>query len=135
MYYAKRGEMFYTRRGGSFGADFNSSARDLDFETTPQDRREVYWRLELDYFYSGATTVTLFTEQLRTDFKSIVREDTEHDSGIRFNYRLTRTLSLGLEGRRADRTSTEPGAEFEENRVFFTVLYSSGPLFTPVSSR
>jgi hypothetical protein len=79
--------------------------------------------------------VTLFTEQLKTEFVSFVREDTERDSGLRFNYRLSRTVSLGLEGRRTERSSTAPAVEYEENRVFLSILYSSRPLFSPVSSR
>jgi hypothetical protein len=135
VYYAKRGEIFYNRRGGSFGVELTASASDLDFETTAQDRKELDGRLELDFFYSRTTTVTLFTEQLKTEFVSFVREDTERDSGLRFNYRLSRTVSLGLEGRRTERSSTVPAVEYEENRVFLSVLYSSGPLFSPVSSR
>lgn len=135
VYYAKRGEIFYTRRGSSFGVDFTAGARELDFETTAQDRKEIDGRLDIDFFYSGTTTVTLFTEQLKTEFQSFVREDTERDSGLRFNYRLSRTVSLGLEGRRTERSSTVPTVEYEENRVFLSVLYSSSPLFTPVSSR
>lgn len=135
VYYAKRGEIFYNRRGGSLGVDFIASARDLDFETTPQDRKEIDGRLELAFFYSGTTTVTLFTEQLKTDFQNFVREDTERDSGLRFNYRLSRTISAGLEGRRTERTSTVPTEEYEENRVFLRILYSSSPLFSPISSR
>ncbi len=135
VYHVKRGETFYNRRGGSFGVDFIASVRDLDFETTPQDRKEINGRLELDFFYSGTTTVTLFTEQLKTDFQNFVREDAERDSGLRFNYRLRRTVSLGLEGRRTERSSTVPTVEYEENRVFLSILYSSSPLFRPISSR
>lgn len=135
VYYAKRGEVFYNRRGSSFGVDFTAYGRELDFETTAQDRKETGGRFELAFFYSGATTVTLFTEQLKTDFQSFVREDTERDSGLRFNYRLSRTISLGLEGRRTDRSSTDPAEEYEENRVFLSVLYASSPLFRPIRAR
>lgn len=135
VYYAKRGEVFYHRRGSSFGIELFAGARDLDFETTPQDRKEIDGRLDLRFFYSGTTTVTLFTEYLKTEFVSFIREDTERDSGLRLNFRLTRTLSLGLEGRRVERSSTDPGIEYEENRAFLSLLYSSGALFTPVSSR
>lgn len=135
VYYAKRSEVFYNRRGSSFGVDFTAYGRDLDFETTAQDRKEMGGRLQLAFFYSGATTVTLFTEQLKTDFQSFVREDTERNSGLRFNYRATRTLSLGLEGRRTERSSTVPTVEYEENRVFLSLLYTSSPLFSPIPTR
>lgn len=135
VYYAKRGEVFYNRRGSSFGVDFIAYGRELDFETTAQDRKETGGRLELAFFYSGATTITLFTEQLKTDFQDFVREDTERDSGLRFNYRATRTLTLGLEGRRTDRSSTVPTVEYKENRVFLSLLYTSSSLFSPIPTR
>ncbi|MCR4346517.1 MAG: outer membrane beta-barrel protein [Sulfuricaulis sp.] len=135
VYYAKRGSIFYNRRGSSFAIDSSAYTQELDFETTPQDRKENGVRLQLDFFYSGATTVTLFTEQARIQYQNFVREDTDRDSGLRLGYRVNRTVSLGLEGRRTDRTSTISVVEYEENRVFLSVLYSSSPLFTPISTR
>lgn len=135
VYYAKRSEVFYNRRGSSFGIDFTAYGRELDFETTAQDRKETGGRVELAFFYSGATTVTLFSELLKTDFQSFIREDTNLYAGLRFNYRATRTLSLGLEGRRTERSSTVPTVEYEENRVFLSLLYTSSPLFSPIPTR
>lgn len=133
VYYAKRGEIFYNRRGGSFAVDFTANVSDLDFETAPEDRTEMELDLEIDFFYSGTFTVTLFSEWLKTDFQSFAREDTESDSGLRFNYRLSRTMSMELEGSRVDRTSTDPTVEFDEIRVFLSIIYSSKPLFVPLS--
>jgi hypothetical protein len=48
---------------------------------------------------------------------------------------LSRTVSLGLEGRHHDRTSTDSSSNYVDNRVLFTLLYSSGPLFTPLRRR
>lgn len=135
VYYAKRGSIFYNRRGSSFALDSSAYTQELDFETTPQDRKENGVRLQLDFFYSGATTVTLFTEQARIQYQNFVREDTDRDFGIRLGYRVNRTISLGLEGRRTDRTSTISVVEYEENRVFLSVLYSTSPLFTPIATR
>ncbi len=135
VYLAKRGEIFYTYRGSQFGVQFLTSQRNLDFATTPQDRKETYGRLEFDYFYSGATTASVFTEYTKTKYLDLARQDTDHDSGIRFGYRLTRTISLGLEARHTDLASTYPTVIFTDNRVLFSVLYSSGPLFMPVVGR
>jgi hypothetical protein len=135
VYYAKRGSVFYNRRGTAFAVDFSATAQELDFETTPQDRKENGGRLELDFFYSGATSVTLFTEQTRTDYQNFVREDTDSNSGLRLGYRASRTVTLALEGRRTDRTSTDATVEYKDNRVFLSILYSSSPLFTPSSTR
>lgn len=135
VYLAKHGEIFYTRRGSQLGVEFNASHRKYDFETIAQDRKETGGRLQLDYFYSAATTLSLFTEYTKTEYLNFVRSDTDHDSGIRFGYRLTRTVSMGLEGRHTERSSTDPTLKYVDNRVLFSVLYSSGQLFTPVPGR
>jgi hypothetical protein len=135
LFYAKRASLFYNRRGARFGAGFSLYTQDLDYETTPQDRREYGGRLTLGFFYSGTTTVTLTTEQNRAEFRDFVRHDTDRDSSIRLDYRLSRSVRLALEGRRTERDSTSPADEFVDNRVSLSVLYSSSPLFTPVSTR
>lgn len=135
VYYAKRGSVFYNRRGASFALDSSAYTQELDFETTPQDRKENGIYLQLNFFYSGATTVTLFTRPARIEYQNFVREDNYRDSGLRLGYRVSRTVSLGLEGRRTDRTSTDPTAEYKDNRVFLSILYSTSPLFTPIATR
>ncbi|GAB4507891.1 MAG: hypothetical protein Tsb0026_05070 [Sulfuricaulis sp.] len=135
VYMAKRGEIFYNRRSSSTGLHILANHRTLDYETLALDRKENYARMEFDYFYSGSTTVSLFSEYTKTDYSSFVRQDTDRNSGIRFSSRLTRTFSLGLEGRRIERASTDPTLEYVDNRVLLSVLYSSGQLFTPIPGR
>lgn len=135
VYYAKRANMFYTRRGSQFRVNFSANTQDIDFEITPQDRKENTGFLEVGYFYSETTSVILFTEQTKIEYQNFFRRDTDRDSGIRLGYRVSRSIGLELEGRRTDRTSTDPNAEFEENRVFLSILYSSGQLFAPMHTR
>jgi hypothetical protein len=134
VYTTKGGNIFYSHRGSQFGVDFLAEKRKLDFETTPQDRKETTGRLQVKYFSVGSTTTTLFTEYIRTEYISIVQRDTEQNTGIRLDYQINRTLSLGLEGRHLDRSSTVSSSNFVDNRALFTVLYSSGSLFTPLRS-
>ncbi len=135
VYLAKREDIFYNHRGSQFGVQFQASQRNLDFETTLQDRKETNGMLVIDYFYSGAATASVFTEYTKTKYTNFVRQDTDHDSGIRFSYRVTRTISLGLEGRRTDRATTDVTQNYVDNRVLLSLLYSSGALFTPVPGR
>ena len=135
VYLAKRGEIFYDRRSSLVRLHLVANHRNLDFETTLQDRKEDYALVEFDYFYSGSTTASLFSEYTKTDYSSFVRQDTDRNSGVRLSFRLTRTISLGVEGRRIERASTDPTLEFVDNRVLISVLYSSGKLFTPISGR
>ncbi len=135
VYYAKRANMFYTRRGSQFRVNFSANTQDIDFEITAQDRKENAGFLEIGYFYSETTSVILFTEQTKIEYQNFFRRDTDRDSGIRLGYRVSRSIGLELEGRRTDRSSTDPNAEFEENRVFLSILYSSGQLFAPMHTR
>lgn len=135
VYYVKRGSLFYNRRGTRFGLDLSLYAQDLDYETSLQDRKETGGLLNLNFFLSGTTTVTLATDQIRSEYRDFVRRDTDRDSGIRLDYRMTRTVTLALEGRREERSSTVPAAEYIDNRLYFSVLYRSSPLFTPVTTR
>lgn len=133
VYKAKNGEIFYTRHGSQLGWQFAVSQRKFDYETNiTNSRKETGGRLQIDYSYSEATTATLFTTYLKTEYLDFIRRDTDRYSGIRLGYRLTSRISLGLEASRADRTSTDTTLSFVDNRALLSVLYSSGPLFTPV---
>jgi hypothetical protein len=135
VYLTKREDIFYNYRSSQFGVQFQANQRNLDFETTLQDRKETNGSLVIDYFYSGATTASVFTVYTKTKYMNFVRQDTDRDSGIRVSYRITRTISLGLEGRRTDRATTDVTQNYVDNRLLFSVLYSSGVLFTPVPGR
>lgn len=135
VYYVKRGSLFYNRRSARFALDLSLYTQDLDYETTLQDRKENGGVLNLMFFLSGTTTVTLSTDQIRTEFRDFVRRDTDRDSGVRLDYRMTRSVTLALEGRREERSSTVPDAEYVDNRLYLSILYRSSPLFTPVYRR
>jgi len=136
VYTAKGGTIFYDHHGSQFGLQFRAGKRKLDFEVTPQDRKETNGNLQISYLFQGAmTTASLFTDYYRTEYLDVIRRDTERNTGARLEYRLTREVSLGLEGRHHDRDSTLATSSFVDNRVLLTILYSSGPLFTPLRRR
>lgn len=134
-YETKGGSVFYNRRGNRIGMQFQAGRDVRDFATTPQDRKEANGRLQIDYFLSAVSTVTLFAYYTQSEYTDLVRRDTIQNLGLRFDHRLTRTVSLGLEGRRNERRSTDSTLEFVDNRALLTLLYSSGPLFTPLRRR
>jgi hypothetical protein len=135
VYFAKREEIFYTRHSSDIGVQFVASQSNLDFVVNPLDNDQTDGRLEIDYFYSGATTASVFSEYTKTKYLDFFRHDTDWDSGIRLGYRVTRTITLGLEARHTDRASTDPTVVFTDNRVVLSLLYSSGELFAPVPGR
>jgi hypothetical protein len=77
----------------------------------------------------------LFTEYTRTEYLDFIRRDTDQNSGLRFDYHITRAVSVGLEGSHTERRSTDSTMGFVDNRLLLTLLYSSGPLFTPLHRR
>jgi hypothetical protein len=131
VYDTKGGLVFYNLRGSQFGIQFQAGRHKLDYVSTPEDRKETGGSLQIDYFMSALTSITLFTDYTRTEYLDFFRNDTDEDYALRFNYSLTRTVSLGLEGRRISRQSTDPTSEYVDNRAFVTLLYSSGPLYRP----
>ena len=100
-----------------------------------QDREENGGRLRIEYFYSGATTLSLFTEYTSTEYLNFVQRDRDNNSGVRLEYRLNRAISLGMEGRRNQRNSSVAANNYVENLALFSVMYRSGSLFTPISGR
>jgi hypothetical protein len=132
VYTSKGGSIFYNHQGSQFGLKFQAEKRKLDFVLTTQDRKETNGNLQLSYLFNGATTTaSVYTDYSRIEYIDLDRRDVERNAGVRLDYRLSRDISLGLEGSRHDRDSTLPTYVFVDNRVLFSVAYSSGPLFTP----
>lgn len=135
LYYSRQADVFYTRRGSRFSGTVRVIARDLDFEQTQQDREEAGGNLEIGYLPSATTSTTFFGDYLKIEYRQIVREDEDIHYGVRLAYLVARNLSIGLEGRRIERVSTDPASEFTDKRALLTVLYSTAPLYTPLSRR
>lgn len=135
VFYAKGGEVFYSDVGTLFGLDFRVLKRDFDYETSPLDREEKAARAAITYYHSATLSTTAFATLTETSYQDFAREDDTHNAGLRFAYRLSRSLTLGLEGRRVSRSSTDTATEFTEKRGLLTLLYSSGPLYTPIMRR
>lgn len=136
VYNTKGGSIFYNHHGSQLGAQFLAGQRKLDYATSPEDRKETYGRLQFDYFFPGATTTaSLFTDYIKTEYLDVIRTDNERNTGIRLDQLLSNSVSLGLEGRHLDHTSTDSSSSYVDNRILITLLYSSGPLFTSLRGR
>lgn len=135
VYETKGGTIFYTHRGSQVGVQFQAGRRKLDYVTNLLDNKETSGRLQIGYSFSASSTATLFTEYTRTEYLDFIRRDTEQNSGLRFNYNITRSVSLGLEGNRSERRSTDPATDYVDNRLLLSVIYSTGPLFRPLRDR
>lgn len=129
VYYTREARLSYVRRGAHWSLNLLGVGRDIDFEMTPQDRRETGGRTELSYFYSGADTLSLYADYLKTKYEQTLREDEDSTVGLRFGHRIVRNVTLGLEGYRIERSSTDPAAEYVDKRAIVTIAYSTGLIY------
>ncbi len=130
VFYTKSAEVIYSRRRHRFGADLTFRKREIQFETSPlEDRKESGVIVEIPFNYSSAFTVAPFGDYTKTEYLAQTRTDTDRDMGVRFSYQFRRNLLLSIEGKQVRRVSSDPGAEFKDNRGLITILYSSGALF------
>lgn len=131
-FYTKRTELYYTRNDYAFALNARAYYRDIDYEFAAQDRQEGGGQLEISYNPFSLFGVTVYGNHLDVKYQSSTREDRDNEAGLRFRHRLSRHLSTTLEGRRIWRYSTDAFQEYIDNRVIFTLLYASSPLFVPI---
>lgn len=132
FFYTKRVEISYENRGHILGLNTRGYYRDIDYEVDPRDRYETGGLLEVIYNNTSLLATTVYASHLSIQHQSISRDDRENEMGIRFLYRVNRNLSARLEGRTTWRHSTDALQEYTDNRVLFSLLYGSSPLFVPV---
>jgi len=135
VYRTKRGEVFYSLQSSRFGTAFQVFGQQVDYQLTPDDNRQSGGNLRFSYYYSDTFTTTLFGDYTKTRYTILERRDIDRNAGLRFAHRVGRDILMTLEGRRIERASTDPTAPFTDNRVLFTVLYSTGPVFRTLSAR
>lgn len=128
-------EGFYETFGGAVEWELRAFRREFDFDNVPEDRIERGGSTELRYGFSGTFGGAVFGRQTHTEFADVEQSDRETEVGARLSYRATREITVGAETRRTKRSSTVGTAEFEDRRYLISLMYSSGPLFTPASRR
>lgn len=133
VYYNRYADMFFTLQSSRMEYRFRVDGRDLDFKTTMQDRKEGGARFEVNYLYSVTSTIGLFGDYLKVRFLDQARTDENSSIGIHYGYRMTRNTTLGLEARRHERRSTDPNAEYVDNRYLLSILYSTGTIRLPTA--
>lgn len=132
---SKTAEVFYETFGSGVELELRVFSREFDFDNVPQDRRERGGSGEMRYGLTPTLSGALFGRKTATHFSSVEQDDNEHETGLRLGYRASREISVGLEARRTKRTSTVPETEFDDRRYVLSLLYSTGPLFTPAPRR
>jgi hypothetical protein len=131
----KRGEIFYNRMGSTFGANVRAFEREIDYETSPEDRTEKGSGLVLHYLPSGVLTFNLFFQNTDIQYANLGWHDEDVSYGVRCAYRAGRDLTLVLEGRRIERDSSEPSREYLDRRAMIALVYGVVPSAERTSRR
>lgn len=134
IYYSQQADVFYSNRGSSLLWNARLTARDIDFDSpVNEDRKEAGGSGDIVYHYSGATTIGLYGSRIDLDYSTSDRRDEEKQTWLRVGYRAQRHLTISLDVGRVERDSSDPAREFIDDRVLLSLLWSTGPLFTPIS--
>lgn len=129
IFRAKRAEIFFDRASSLFTTNLRVFGRDFEFQASPlDDRKEHGGSVAVAYLYSAATTLGVFGNILKADYRNQILTDTDTTVGVSFLRRITRTVSVTLQLQREERDSTTLGREFVEDRVLLTLLYNSGTI-------
>ena len=131
VFYTKRLETFYNRIDSSYGLGARVFIRNIDYEVSSQDRQEAGGRIDVSYNPSGLLSTTVYGRYTDLRYQGSTRDDQESEAGIRFLYRLSRTLGASLEGRKTWRNSNVALQEYTDNRVLIALQYSSSALYAP----
>lgn len=134
IYYSRQFDVFYTNRASRVIWNARLTARDIDFESPAnEDREEAGGSGDIIYYYSGATTIGVYGSRLNVDYLISNRHDTETQTWLRVGYRAQRHFTISFDVGRVQRDSTDPLREFVDDRAMLSLLWSTGPLFTPIS--
>lgn len=129
IFRAKRADVFFQRTGTRFASNLRLSERRLEFQGRPlDDRNERAASLTLTYLYSAEGSLGVYGGRERIEYRNQALDDTDATVGIRWLRWITRKVSITVDARREERSSTDPTRDFVEDRVLFGVLYTSGPI-------
>jgi hypothetical protein len=135
IFYGKRIQMFYRTSGSDVEVDASGYWRELVYETMPENRLEEVAHLRIAYNNTATLTTAIIGEGGNYEYRSIERSDRERSYAVQVSYRMNPTLTVAVEARRTDRTSTDPAAEFRENRALLSLVYSTNRRLAPMAQR
>lgn len=134
IYYSRQADLFYSNRGSHVLWNVRVAGREVDFESIAnEDRDEAGGSGDIIYLYSGATTISLYGSRFDIHYLGSGRRDEETQAWFRIGYRAQRHFTISLDVGRVERDSNDPARGLVDDRVMLSLLWSTGPLFTPIS--
>jgi hypothetical protein len=113
--------------GGNLGVSAFRAERTFKLATNDNDDARG-GNIQYSRIFSERVTGTVLVGFVRTLFPTIVREDRNKTAAASLQYRFTRRLVGGLSVARQSQSSTDPSADFDENRIALSLVYNSLPI-------
>lgn len=128
LFYTEQTELSYTWRGNTFPWTARVFSRNIDYELSPSSREEKGWLIDARYVLSNALSFVASSSYVYTSYNDPVSENWDSITGVGLLYRLSRSLTAGVDMRRYARTSTVPTQEYTEDRISATLTYHMQPV-------
>lgn len=113
--------------GGNLGVSAFRAKRTFDLATADNDDARG-GKIEYSRIFSERVTSTVLVGFVKTSFPTIMREDENKAVAASLQYKFTRRLIGGLSVARQSQSSTDPSANFDENRIALSLVYNSLPI-------
>ena len=125
LFYTEQTELSYAWRGNTFPWTARVFSRNIDYELSSNSREEKGWSVDARYVLTNALSLVATSSYVYTHYNDSVSEIWDSITGVGVLYRLSRSLSAGIDVRRYGRTSTVSTQEYTDDRISATLTYSA----------
>jgi Putative beta-barrel porin 2 len=129
IFTARTVTLLYSRRFGAGTLTFSGFRVERVFELSTADNDDARGgSLQWARTFSERVTGVASFLYVKTLFPTIVREDRDSTEAVSLQYRFTRQLVGGISVAHRSLDSTDPTADFKENRIVLSLVYNSLPM-------
>lgn len=124
LFYNEQTELIYSWRGNTFPWTARVFSRNIEYELSPSSREEKGWLVEAQYILSNDLSLVASSSHIYTNYNDPVSETWDSITGAGLIYRLSRSLTAGIDVRRYGRASTVSTQEYTDDRISATLTYN-----------
>ena len=135
FYHVRELGVMYVRRRPLTSDVLHVYRQRTDYESSLLNERRLGGDFEIGYDITGLHHVVLYGNHRRTEYYGSSLLDRDSQGGVRFLYRLSRSITLALDGRYTQRHSNDQAREYDEARGILSLAYSSNPLLFETDRR
>ena len=127
LFYTEQTQLSYSWRGSTLPWTARVFSRNINYELSPSSREEKGWLVDARYILTNALSLVASSSYVYTSYNDPVSETWDSITGAGLLYRLSRSLTAGIDIRRYGRTSTVPTQEYTDDRISATLTYNVQP--------